>query len=103
MRRTEEEQIMKTMTKIAAGALLAAGLAVAATAPADAGVRIGIGLPIVAGPVAPATCFDAYGNAYYCGYPYYTPGYVGIGFGGYGNWHGGYRGGFHGGHGGWHR
>lgn len=96
---------MKTFTKIAAGALLATGLAVAATAPADAGVRIGIGFPIVAAaPVGPATCFDAYGQPYYCGYPgYYAPGYVGIGFGGHGGWHGGYRGGFNGGHGGWHR
>jgi len=88
---------MKTMTKIAAGALVACGLAVAAAAPADAGVRIGIGFPIVA-PVAPATCYDAYGQPYYCGYPGYygyAPVGVGIGFGG--GWHGGYHGGFHGG------
>ena len=97
---------MKTMTKIAAGALVACGLAVAAAAPADAGVRVGIGfgVPIVAPePVAPATCFDAYGQPYYCGgYGYYGPAVVGIGFGGhgYGYAHGGYRGGFHGG---WHR
>ena len=85
---------MKTMTKIAAGALVACGLAVAATAPADAGVRIGIGfgLPIVAAAVEPATCFDAYGQPYYCGYPgYYAPAVVGIGFGGHGDWHGGFR------------
>ncbi len=95
---------MKTMTKIAAGALVACGLAVAAAAPADAGVRVGIGfgLPIVApAPVAPATCFDAYGQPYYCGYPgYYAPAVVGIGFGGHGYWHGGYA---HGGYHGWHR
>ena len=97
---------MRTMTKFAAGALVACGLAVAAAAPADAGVRVGIGfgVPIVAAaPVGP-TCFDAYGQPYYCGYPgYYAPGYVGIGFGGHGYGHGGFRGDFHGGRGGWHR
>ena len=87
---------MKTMTKIAAGALVACGLALTVAAPANAGVRIGIGLPIVA-PVAPATCFDAYGQPYYCGYPgYYTPGVIGIGFGGHDHWRGGFHGGFHG-------
>jgi hypothetical protein len=94
---------MKTMTKIAAGALVACGLAVAAAAPADAGVRVGIGfgLPIVAPvAVAAAPCYDAYGQPYSCGYPgYYAPGVV-VGFGGHGYWHGGYgRGGYHG----WHR
>lgn len=94
---------MKTMTKFAAGALVACGLAVAA-APADAGVRIGIGLglPVVAAtPIGPATCFDAYGQPYSCGYPgYYAPAVIGFGFGGHDHWnggfHGGYRGGFHG-------
>jgi hypothetical protein len=98
---------MKTITKIAAGALLAAGLAVAATAPADAGVRIGFGFPVVAGPAEPATCYDAYGQPYYCGYRgNYAPGYVTFGFGGHRDWHGGDRDGFRGGHderGGWHR
>jgi len=99
---------MKTITKFAAGALVACGIAVAATAPADAGVRIGIGLPLVAAaPVHPATCYDMFGNPYYCGYPGYygyAPGVVSFGFGGgYGghdHWHGGdaHRGDFHGGH-----
>ena len=100
---------MKTMTKIAAGALVACGIAIAATAPADAGVRIGIGLPIVAAaPVPAATCYDMFGNPYYCGYPGYygyAPGVVSFGFGGgHDHWHGGYarggdfHGGFHGGH-----
>ena len=90
---------MKTITKLAAGALLACGLAVVAAAPADAGVRVGIGfgVPIVApvAPVAPATCFDAYGNPYYCGYPGYVygPAFVGVRFGG--GFHGGYGHGRH--------
>jgi hypothetical protein len=97
---------MKTITKFAAGALVACGIAVAATAPADAGVRVGIGLPIVAAaPVAPATCYDMFGNPFYCGYPgYYAPGVVTFGFGGGDHWHGGhFAGGFHGGFHGGHR
>lgn len=94
---------MKTISKLAIGAVLACGVAVAATAPAEAGVRIGIGLPVVApvAPVYPAACYNYYGQPYYCGY---GPGYVGVGFGGYWGGHGGWGHGFRGGfHGGFHR
>jgi len=92
---------MKTMAKVAIGALMACGVAVAA--PADAGVRIGVGIGLPVGPAyyGPPPCY-AYGNPYYCGYPaYYGPGYVGGYWGGHG-YRGG-RGGYSGGRGGWGR
>lgn len=103
---------MKTMAKVAIGALMACGVAVAAVGPADAGVRLGIGIGVPYGPAyygpGYATCYDAYGNPYYCGYPgYYGPAFVGGYWGGgwgHGGWgHGGWgHGGWgHGGHGGW--
>jgi hypothetical protein len=60
---------MKTIAKLATGAILACGLTAAATAPAAAAVRfnIGIGAPVVAAP-SPYSCYDAYGN-----YAYSTP------------------------------
>jgi len=63
---------MKTLVKLAAGAILACGLAAAATAPASAAVRfgIGIGAPVVAPPVA-YSCYDVYVNYVYS-YPYCT-------------------------------
>ena len=103
---------MRTMTKLAIAAVTAGGLAVAAAVPAEAAhVSVGIGVP---GPYygpgyygGYATCYDAYGYPYQCGYPgyygrdYYGGPYVGFGWGG--GWHG--HGGWHGergGHGGWH-
>jgi hypothetical protein len=94
------KKTMKTISKLAIGAVLACGVAVAATAPAEAGVRIGfgVGVPVVA-QAYPATCYNYYGQPYYCGY---GPGYVGVGFGG-GYWGGHGHGGWgHGGHGGGH-
>ena len=82
----EGEAIMRTMAKLAIAAAMAGGLAVAAAAPAEAHVSIGIGVP---GPYhGPGyyggyygnTCYDAYGQPYYCGYPaYYGGPYVGFG------------------------
>src|SRR5215469_13344971 len=85
-RANQEETKMKTITKIAAGALVACGLAVAAAAPANAAdVRFGIGF---AAPAPRATCYDYYGRPYYCGYRnYYAPGYFGVTFGGHRDWH----------------
>lgn len=87
---------MKTLAKLGLGAALACGVTLAAAAPAAAGVYVGVGVPAYYGA---NTCYDVYGQPYYCGYP---AGYVGFGFGGwhghggyYG--HGGYRGGVHGG------
>jgi hypothetical protein len=106
---------MKTFAKVAIGTLMACGIAVAAVAPAEAGVRfgVGIGVPAYAGYYGPPPCY-AYGDPY-CGYPgYYGPGFVG-GYWGGGWGHGGFggRGGFgghgfsgghgFGGHGGGHR
>ena len=94
---------MKTMAKIALGALMTCG--VAAAAPADAAVRVGVG---IGAPIGPALGLAYYGGppcyAYpnpYCGYPaYYGPGFVGAYWGGRGDWgHGGW--GHGGGHGGW--
>src|SRR5579872_2327710 len=62
---------MKSIAKLAAGAILACGLAASATAPAGAAVRfgvgIGIGAPVVVPPAA-YSCYDAYGN-----YAYWSP------------------------------
>jgi hypothetical protein len=76
---------MKTITKIAAGALVACGVAVAAAAPANAAdVRFGFGF----GAPVRTTCYDYYGRPYYCGYhrDYYAPGYFGVTFGGHREW-----------------
>jgi hypothetical protein len=63
---------MKTIAKLATGAILACGLAAAATAPAIAAVHfnVGIGAPVVTPPAAYA-CYNAYGNYVYS-YPYCT-------------------------------
>lgn len=63
---------MRTIAKLATSAILVCGLAAAATVPASAAVRfgIGIGAPVVAPPVA-YSCYDAYGNYVYS-YPYCT-------------------------------
>jgi len=94
---------MRKITKIAIGAAMACGAAVAVAAPAAAQVSFGIGVGPAYGPaygyvappppVVPAySCYDAYGNYIYS-YPYCTayaaPVYVppvvepyfGIGFG----------------------
>lgn len=97
---------MKTIAKLAVGAVMACGVAFAATAPAAAQVEFGLGV----GPVAPApvypSCYDAYGNYIYS-YPYCTayvyPGYVepyvGVGIDPFWGWGGGYwGGGYWGGH-----
>lgn len=93
---------MKTLGKLAIGALLMAGTAIgttaALTAPADAAVVVGVGVP---GPYYyPGYC----GYYYYCGYPgYYGYPYVGVGWG-WGHpwgWGWGWRGGWGWGHPGW--
>jgi uncharacterized membrane protein len=115
---------MRNITKLAIGAVLACGAAIATAAPAAAQVSFGIGVGAPVVPVAPAypaySCYDAYGNYVYS-YPYCTaysypaPVYggpivepyfgVGLGFGGwgwghrdFGHFRGFERGGFHGGH-----
>lgn len=87
---------MTRFGKIAAGALLMAGTAVATTAaltaPADARVVVGVGVgfPGYYG-------YPCCGYPYYYGYPgyyggYYGGPYVGVGWGGGWGWHGGWRG-----------
>jgi hypothetical protein len=92
----QRRPIMKRFTKIALGALVLAGTATIAAAPASAGVVVGIGAPLAYAPGPACNPYSPYYNPYYCG-----PGYVGgpvIGFG-FGGWHGGFHGGgFHGGH-----
>ena len=60
---------MKTIAKLTTGLVLACSLAAAATVPASAAVRfgVGIGAPVVAPPPA-YSCYDAYGN-----YAYWSP------------------------------
>ena len=85
---------MKTITKFALGALMAAGVATAATVPAEAGVVFRVGVPIVA-PVYPNTCYDYYGQPYYCGPGYVGGVVIGGGFGGSHYWgHPGFHGGW---------
>lgn len=63
---------MKNISKFAIGTVMLCGLAVAATAPAAANVRVGIGVGPVYPAYAPApACYDAYGNYVYS-YPYCT-------------------------------
>jgi hypothetical protein len=95
----ERSSIMKTMAKVAIGALMACGVAVATAAPADAGVRIGVGIGLPIGPAyyGPPPCY-AYGGP--CGY--YGPRFVGGYWGGRGGyWHGRGWGGRGWGRGGW--
>lgn len=83
---------MKTMAKLAIGALMAGSVAIAAAAPAEAGVSVGIGFGAPYG--YGATCYNAYGEPYYCAYPAYYGGgpvFVGGWWGG-GLWHGHYYG-----------
>src|SRR5215469_17250018 len=82
---------MKTMAKLAIGALMAGGVAITAAAPADAGVSVGIGVGVPYYGPAP-TCYDDWGRPYYCQYPAYYGGgpvFVGGWWGG-GYWHGRY-------------
>lgn len=85
---------MKTIAKVAIGALMACGIAAATVAPADAGVRIGVGIgvPVVAAGYSPGICYDRFGMAYHCAYPgYYGPVSGGVWIGGHGGWrHGGW-------------
>ncbi|HEY3777823.1 MAG TPA: hypothetical protein VGL35_07170 [Rhizomicrobium sp.] len=104
---------MKHLGKLAIGAAMLAGTAIATTAPATAGVsvHVGIGVPVPAPYVAAPPC--AYGPAS-CGYYSYSePVFVGGAWvygphyyrysGGrpwvwwHGGWHTGFRGGWHGG------
>jgi hypothetical protein len=90
---------MKRFTKIALGALMLAGTATVAAAPASARVVVGIGAPVAYAPGPVCNPYSPYYNPNYCGY---GPGYVGgpgFGFGGWHDgWHaGGFHGGFHGG------
>lgn len=117
---------MKHFGKLALGAVMMAGTAIATTPPANAGVTVGIGVGVPAPVYAAPPC--AYGPGY-CGYYSYNyPVFVGGAWvygphyyrwwGGHpwvwwhGGWHTGFRGGWrgagwHGGwrgwHGGWHR
>lgn len=88
---------MKRFAKIALGAVLMAGAAIAS--PASARVFVGVGAPMAYGPAPVCDPYSPYYDPYYCGY---WPGYVGgpvIDFGFGGGWHGGgfHGGGFHGG------
>jgi hypothetical protein len=81
---------MKTLIKLAAGAAMLGGLALAA-APADAGVSVGVGIG-VPGPHPHNWC---YYHPRRCGYGpgYYRPGYgpgpaIGVYVGGRGYWDG---------------
>src|ERR1700688_2797061 len=92
---------MKTIAKLAAGALVACGATLAGAAPANAGVRIGVGIGVPVVPAYGASPCYAYDNPYDCGYPaYYGPGYVGAYWGGRGYW-GGYGARGYWGHVGW--
>ncbi len=102
---------MKTVAKLAAGAVIACGMAVAAAAPADAGVQVGVGFGFPVAPAYPAyygpayPCNSPYADPYYCDYPayygyydpddYYAPGFIGFSFGGgwhdHDRWHRGWR------------
>ena len=63
---------MRNVTKLAVGAVLACGAAIATAGPAAAQVSFGIGIGAPAYPVYPAySCYDAYGNYLYS-YPYCT-------------------------------
>ena len=93
---------MKRFTKLALGALMLAGAATVAAAPASARVFVGIGAPVAyaGGPVC--NPYSVYYDPAYCGYgPAYVGGpVIGFGVGGWGGgWHGGgfHGGGFHGG------
>jgi hypothetical protein len=93
---------MKHFTKIALGALMLAGAATVAAAPASARVVVGIGAPVAYAPGPVCNPYSPYYNPNYCGYgPAYVGGpVVGFGFGGWHDgWHGGgfHGGGFHGG------
>ena len=81
---------MKRFAKLALGALILAGAATAAAAPASARVVVGLGLPIAA-PVASCDPYSRFYDPYYC-QPAYAAPVIGFGFGG---WHDGWRGGFH--------
>jgi hypothetical protein len=119
MRLNGRKGVMRTIVKLAVGAVMACGAAVAVAAPAAAQVSFGFGVggPPVVAPAYPAySCYDAYGNYVYS-YPYctaysyaapvYGPSvvepYFGIGIGGgWGYGHrdfdrGGHDRGFHGG------
>jgi hypothetical protein len=87
------DQKMKRFTKIALGALMLAGAATFAAAPASARVFVGVGAPIAYAPGPVCAPYSPYCNPYYCGYgPAYEGGPV-LGFG-YGcGWHGGFHGG----------
>jgi hypothetical protein len=68
---------MKSIVKAAAGALLAGGLSIAAAAPANAAVHVGIGLPapvLYPGAYYPPPCY-AYGPYACAPRAYYGPGY----------------------------
>jgi hypothetical protein len=119
-----EQETMKHLGKLAIGAAMLAGTALATTAPANAGVsvHVGIGVPVPAPYVAVPPC--AYGPGA-CGYYNYgEPVFIGgrwvygphyyRWWGGHswvwwhGGWHTGFRGGWaghpgwHGGRAGWH-
>ena len=91
---------MKRFAKIALGALILAGAATAAAAPASARVVVGFGAGI---PVAaPVSCdpYSRFYDPYYCRPAYVAP-VIGFGFGWHGGFHDrghdGFRGDFHGG------
>ena len=81
---------MKRFAKIALGALILAGAATAAAAPASARVVVGLGLPVA----APVSCdpYSRFYDPYYCRPAYAAP-VIGFGFGG---WHGGFHDGWRG-------
>ena len=91
---------MKRFAKIALGALILAGAATAAAAPASARVVVGLGVPVAA-PAAVCSPYSRFYDPYYCGPAYAAP-MVTVG-GVFGGWHDGWHDGFHGGfHGGFH-
>ena len=89
---------MKRFAKFALGALILAGAATAAAAPASARVVVGLGLPVA----APVSCdpYSRFYDPYYC-QPAYAAPVIGFGFGGWhggfhDRWHENFHGGFHG-------
>lgn len=84
---------MKTLAKLALGAVMAGGVALGAAAPAQAAhISVGIGVPV--GPAYPAYGYDwcyYHPYAYQCnGYGYYGGPYVVGGYYGGGHYRGGW-------------
>jgi hypothetical protein len=85
-------RVMKVIGKLALGAVMMGGVAVAAASPASAAVSIGIGIP---GPVYAHPYYGGCYDPYHCGYPAYYGGpayYHGYWGAPRFGWHAGWRG-----------